>query len=105
MDELKIAPTRAPKHRRRKEARPVELIEAGLQEFAQHGYAAARLDDVARRAGVVKGTIYRYFADKEALFLAAVRSRIMPVFEEVTGFVDTFPGTTRELLQLMLETV
>ena len=91
--------------RRRKEARPAELIDAGLQEFALHGFAAARLEDVARRAGVVKGTIYRYFADKEALFLAAVRSRITPVFDEITGFVDTFPGSTRELLQLMLASV
>src|SRR5829696_939623 len=105
MDELKIAPTRAPKHRRRKEARPVELIEAGLQEFATHGFAAARLDDVARRAGVVKGTIYRYFPDKEALFLAAVRSRITPVFDEISGFVDAFPGSTRDLLTLILETI
>lgn len=91
--------------RRRKEARPVELVEAGLQEFATHGFAAARLDDVARRAGVVKGTIYRYFPDKEALFLAAVRSRITPVFDEISGFVDAFPGSTRDLLTLILETI
>jgi AcrR family transcriptional regulator len=91
--------TRAPR-RRRKEARPAELIEAGLQEFALHGFAGARLDDVARRAGVAKGTIYRYFTDKEALFMAAVRSRATPIFNEISGFVDSFPGTTRELLTL-----
>jgi AcrR family transcriptional regulator len=103
VDELN-ASRRAPR-RRRKEARPVELVEAGLQEFAIHGFAAARLDDVARRAGVVKGTIYRYFPDKEALFLAAVRSRITPVFDEISGFVDAFPGSTRDLLTLILETI
>ena len=59
--------------RRRKEARPAELVAAGLQEFARHGYAATRLEDVARRAGVAKGTIYRYFADKEALFEGVLR--------------------------------
>ncbi len=63
-------PTR---RRRRKEARPGELIEAGLAEFAEKGFAATRLEDVARRAGVSKGTIYRYFESKEALFQAALR--------------------------------
>ena len=105
MDKGNAALERAPRHRRRKEARPAELIEAGLQEFALNGFSAARLDDVARRAGVVKGTIYRYFSDKEALFLAAVRSRITPVFDGITGLVDGFAGTTRDLLQLMLETI
>ena len=93
------------RQRRRKEARPGELIDAGLQEFATHGFAATRLEDVARRAGVVKGTIYRYFADKEALFLAAVRSRITPVFDEISGSAAAFPGTTRELLQFILTVV
>lgn len=105
MDDRTTATERKPRPRRRKEARPAELIEAGLQEFALHGFAAARLEDVAGRAGVVKGTIYRYFPDKEALFLAAVRSRILPVFDEITAFADAFPGTTRDLLQLMLETI
>jgi len=104
MDNSNPAPTRTPR-RRRKEARPAELIAAGLQEFAVHGFAATRLDDVARRAGVVKGTIYRYFPDKEALFLAAVRSRVTPVFDEIAGFVDAFPGTTRDLLKLIFEII
>ena len=102
---MKSAAAATKKPRRRKEARPAELIEAGLHEFALHGFAATRLEDVARRAGVVKGTIYRYFSDKEALFLAAVRSRIMPMFDEMTAFVEGFPGTTRELLQLIIETI
>jgi AcrR family transcriptional regulator len=91
--------------RRRKEARPAELVKAGLEEFALNGFAGTRLDDVARRAGVAKGTIYRYFADKEALFLAAVRTEVAPVFEQIIGFVDGYPGTTRDLLKLMFETI
>jgi AcrR family transcriptional regulator len=91
--------------RRRKEARPAELVKAGLEEFAVNGFAATRLDDVAHRAGVAKGTIYRYFADKEALFLAAVRTEVAPVFEQIGGFVDVYPGTTRDLLKLMFETI
>ncbi len=104
MDEMMNASERPPR-RRRKEARPAELVRAGLEEFALNGFAATRLDDVARRAGVVKGTIYRYFADKEALFLAAVRREVAPVFDEITGFIDAYPGTTRDLLQLLIQTV
>jgi len=91
--------------RRRKEARPAELVKAGLEEFAVNGFAGTRLDDVARRAGVAKGTIYRYFADKEALFLAAVRTEVAPMFEQIIGFVDGYPGTTRDLLKLIFETI
>jgi len=55
------------------------ILAAALDEFAARGFAAARLDDVAKRAGVAKGTIYLYFADKEALFQELVRFQISPV--------------------------
>ena len=51
--------------------------------FAEHGYEAARLDDVAARAGVAKGTLYLYFKDKEALFEALVRSAVSPMLEHM----------------------
>jgi AcrR family transcriptional regulator len=89
------------KRQRRKEARPAELVEAGLKEFALNGFAATRLEDVARRAGVAKGTIYRYFDDKEALFLSAMHLRVTPLFDQIAGFVDTFPGSTRDLLTIV----
>lgn len=92
----------APPRRRRKEARPGEILEAGFAEFAARGFAATRLDDVARRAGIAKGTIYRYFDDKEALFIAVVRSRVMPAFDDAGAFVDGFRGTTRDLLGLVI---
>jgi AcrR family transcriptional regulator len=98
--------TSAPKRRRRrKEARPAELIEAGLQEFAEKGFAATRLEDVAARAGVVKGTIYLYFENKEALFRAAIHSRTAPAIADVQGIVDTFPGDTESLLRLVFHTM
>jgi AcrR family transcriptional regulator len=98
--------TSAPKRRRRrKEARPAELIEAGLQEFAEKGFAATRLEDVAARAGVVKGTIYLYFDNKEALFRAAIQSKIAPAIADVQGIVDTFPGDTESLLRLVFHTL
>src|SRR5262249_41202677 len=55
------------------------ILAAALEEFSAHGFEAARLDDVAKRAGIAKGTIYLYFSDKEALFQALVRSYISPV--------------------------
>src|ERR1043166_8649262 len=55
------------------------ILAAALDEFSARGFAAARLDDVARRAGVAKGTIYLYFRDKEALFQELVRSVIGPL--------------------------
>jgi AcrR family transcriptional regulator len=95
-------PAARPQQARRKEARPAELIDAGLQEFAERGFAGARLEDVARRAGVVKGTIYRYFADKQALFEAAVRSKLPPFMDPLDGIIDDFAGTTQELVTLVV---
>ncbi len=87
--------------RRRKEARPAEIIQAGLLEFAEKGFAAARLEDVAARAGIAKGTIYRYFESKEALFEAALLSRVTPVLDGVDAAVDAFPGSSEDLLRLL----
>ncbi|MBL4646238.1 MAG: TetR family transcriptional regulator [Hyphomicrobiales bacterium] len=99
------ATAKAPRRKRRKEARPGEIIAAGLLEFADKGYAATRLDDVAKRAGVAKGTIYRYFDDKQALFLAAVQSHAVPTVGLLEKFVTEFDGTTRELLNQLFRIV
>ncbi len=93
------------KRQRRKDARPAEIIEAGLAEFAEKGFAGARLSDVAARAGVVKGTIYRYFDNKEALFQAAVKSRIISTLDDVGDLVEAYPGSTDELLRLVLKVI
>jgi AcrR family transcriptional regulator len=55
------------------------IVKAALQEFTRNGFAAARMDDIARRAGVAKGTIYLRFKDKEALFEAIIRQEISPL--------------------------
>lgn len=67
-----------PKWRRRKEARPAEIIAAALEVFAEKGFAAARLDDIAARAGVSKGALYLYFETKQDLFEAVVREAVSP---------------------------
>jgi AcrR family transcriptional regulator len=70
-----------PVRHRRKEARPGELLAAALEVFAEKGFAATRLEDIACRAGVSKGTVYLYFESKEALFKAAVEESMNPALE------------------------
>jgi AcrR family transcriptional regulator len=64
--------------RRRKEARPGELVAAALACFAERGFAATKLDDIAAKAGVSKGTVYLYFPSKEELFKTVVRESLLP---------------------------
>jgi AcrR family transcriptional regulator len=59
------------------------IIEAALSVFAENGFGAARLDDVAARAGVAKGTLYLYFEDKEQLFEAVIRNAVSPLIERL----------------------
>src|SRR5882724_7036052 len=65
--------------------RRAAIIAAGLDEFVARGFAATRLDDVAKRAGVAKGTIYLHFEDKEALFQELIRSAVAPVVERLAA--------------------
>ncbi len=67
-----------PRYRRRKEDRPDEITAAALSAFAENGYAATRIEEVAKRAGVSKGLLYLYFKTKEELFKAVVRSVVIP---------------------------
>lgn len=71
------------RQKRRKEERPDEILAAALTVFARDGFAAARLDEIADRAGCTKGTIYVYFDSKEDLFKAVVRKLIVPSFRKV----------------------
>ena len=77
------------KWRRRKDARPQEIVAAALESFVERGYAATRLDDVARRAGVTKGTLYLYFPNKEELFKAVIRGTLIAELARIT---DTREG-------------
>src|SRR5436309_8676849 len=91
-----------PRWQRRKDERPAELLAAALEVFVEHGFAAARLADVARRAGVTKGTLYLYFDSKEALFKAVVRETIVPVIAQGEALARSFTGSARELLEQLV---
>ncbi|MDP3700414.1 MAG: TetR/AcrR family transcriptional regulator [Hylemonella sp.] len=87
------------KRERRKDARPGELLAAALELFVEKGYAATRSEEVARRAGVSKGTLFLYFASKEELFKAVVRENIAGRFAEWNAEFETYPGSTPEMLR------
>jgi len=91
-----------PRWHRRKEARPEEIVAAALGAFAEHGYEGTRLDDVARRAGVTKGTIYLYFKNKEDLFQAMVRQTVVPILARAEEEVAGYQGSSAELLRTMV---
>lgn len=88
-----------PRWSRRKEARPAELTRAALELFVERGYASTRLEDVARRAGVSKGTLYLYFDSKEQLFKAVVREGLVPALERGERMVEEHRGTAAELVR------
>ncbi len=91
-----------PRWERRKDARPQELLDAAIDLFVERGYAATRLEDVARRAGVSKGTLYLYYENKEELFKAVVRGSIVPVIGEAEVSVAEFDGHSADLLRQLI---
>jgi AcrR family transcriptional regulator len=91
-----------PKWQRRADERPREICAAALEVFAEKGFAAARLDEIARRAGVSKGTLYLYFKDKEALFRAVVQSAIAPNIEAVTSAISAVDAPFAEVVRMLL---
>ncbi len=74
-------------------------MSAALDLFVERGFAATRLDEVASRAGVSKGTLYLYFSSKEELFKAVIRSGIVPLIERGERLLDDYQGTSSELLR------
>jgi AcrR family transcriptional regulator len=95
----------ATRWRRRKEARPDEILAAALASFAERGFAATRLEDVAARAGISKGTLYLYFKSKEDLFEAVVRATLLPNLARIEALAASFEGPSAVLLERLLLTI
>lgn len=93
----------APKFRRRKAERPGEIVAAALQVFAEKGFAAARLEEIAARAGVSKGAVYLYFATKEDVFRAVVEQAIAPNLDAVLALLAQHAGPFPTLLHALAE--
>ncbi len=94
----RACPVCAPRTRR-KEERPGELLDAALDLFVEKGFAATRAEEVARRAGVSKGTLFLYFSSKEELFKAVVRHNLSGQFPQWNAQVDAWTGSTADMLR------
>jgi len=88
--------------RRRKDARPGEIVHAALECFSERGFAATKLDDVAERAGVTKGTVYLYFDSKEELFKSVVKEELVPNIVRIEKVLNTEEFTAAESLRRLL---
>jgi len=94
-----------PKFRRRSAERPTEIVAAALDVFSDKGFAAARLDDIAKRAGVSKGALYLYYETKEDLFRAVVRQAVAPNLDRMRAALDAFPGPFPQFLGLFAQMI
>lgn len=94
-----------PKFRRRKADRPAEIVRAAMEVFAERGFAAAKLDDIAARAGVSKGALYLYFETKEDLFRAVVGQVVAPNIAQVKAMAAAHPGPFSDLIRGLAEHV
>lgn len=90
---------------RRKHARIPEILDAALACFAEKGFAGTRMDDIAARAGISKGTIYLYFDGKEAVFKALARQSIGAQLENVLAHVKAAQGPSADLLRFVIATL
>src|SRR6185295_4257491 len=87
----------------RAQERREAILAAALDEFIARGFAATRLDDVAKRAGVAKGTIYLHFADKDALFQELVRTALVPLIDRIAR-PPAPGGTARAMVERFVDT-
>ena len=88
--------------RRRKESRGEEILEAALAQFSEHGYARTKLDDLAKAAGISKGTLYLYFENKEAIFKSVVTHYVFPEIERAEISLLSFKGSSAELIHKLI---
>ena len=93
-----------PRWQRRKDERPGEILHAALDVFAARGFAAAKLDEVAARAGVSKGTLYLYFESKEELFRSVVRGLLLPNVAMAERRIAEHKGSAAALLRELVMT-
>ena len=99
VDDAKLSSNRAEKSAERRAA----IVAAAMDEFVVRGFAATRLDDIAKRAGVAKGTIYLHFKDKESMFEELIRTAIVPLIGAIT-MAPPISGPVRDAVERFAET-
>ncbi len=100
---MNAADTPAPKFRRRADARPDEVLDAAIALFAEKGYAATTVQEIATRAGLSKGAVYLYFPSKAAVLEGLVERAISPVAQTALGQIANFSGDPRPLIAQALK--
>jgi AcrR family transcriptional regulator len=95
-------PQPPPRWRRRKTDRPGEIVAAALAVFVEKGFAAARLEDIAKRAGVSKAALYLYFETKTDLFRAVVATAVTPNLERIRPLAEAYEGRFADALPMVL---
>lgn len=105
MSQAHIQPKSQARWTRRKSARPSEILDAAVAVFAEKGFAAARMEDIARKAGVTKGTIYLYFQGKEDVFKTLVRESIGQTIAANTANARQFEGASSDLIRTVLSAI
>jgi AcrR family transcriptional regulator len=103
MTETADTTERGPKFRRRAEARPDEVLDAALDLFIEKGFAATRVEDIAKRAGISKGAVYLYFASKEKILEGIVRRAVVPIADSALAFIEGYEGDPRIVITMVLK--
>lgn len=97
--------TSTKKFSRRSETRPDEVLDAAMAVFSEKGFAAAKVEDIARRAGVSKGTVYLYFASKDAIIEAIIERAVAPVASGALPRIAAYEGDPRQPIAMLLRTI
>lgn len=90
------------KWQRRKDERPAEILMAALSIFVSKGFVSTKIDEIADKAGVSKGTVYLYYASKEILFKEMVHELMVPRIKEVESYISSYQGSQGELLKVII---
>jgi len=97
-----MSPTRLTRSEKAQERREA-IVEAATAEFVANGFAATRIEDIAARAGVAKGTVYLNFADKRDLFESVVKTRMLPIVATIAAGFERAHDTVRETVEALLD--
>ncbi len=98
----KLHSVATPRRSRRKDARPAEIVAAAASCFVENGYGGTKLEDVARRAGIAKGTVYLYFDTKQDLFEAVIRDKVTSALGDAEAVIQGYEGPSAQLLEIVI---